>query len=166
MGLFDTSFASSPSDWSSYTPTSDYGVEAAIASSNMALSDTQQSFADDMFGGATLQPDGTALIDQRANTSFFTFDQSKVSASIFDIMKSGVEAATKVAIQQSGDSINRQSKQNNIFGSFARNFRSTKTGQEIQAASLATQAQNFLMNPMIWMIASLGIVLLLMMRRG
>lgn len=126
----------------------------------------KQFFNLNLFGTPTILPDGSTLIDQRANTSFFNFDQSKVSASIFDVMKSGAEAITKVAIQQAGDSINRESKQKSIWGSLANNFRSTKTGQQIQAASYATQAQNFMMNPMVWLVAIIGIVALVVMRRG
>lgn len=167
MGLFDVGTIESPTDWSGYSNASDpYGVEAAIASSQGAIDNTQSSFFADMFGGATLAPDGTALIDQRANTSFFTFDQSKVSASIFDVMKSGVEAATRVAVQRAGDSINSTAKQNSIWGQLAANFRSTKTGQQINAASYATRAQNFLMNPIVWLGAVVLIALLFVFKRG
>ena len=172
MGFFDVpTFDTMPN-----IDTSGYGVLASVDNSIIppfagygVLAETpvdQQFFNLNMFGSPTLLPDGAALIDQRANTSFFNFDQSKVSASIFDVMRSGAEAIAKVAIQQAGDSINREAKQKTIWGQLANNFRSTKTGQEIQTASYATQAQNFLMNPMIWLVAVIGIVALLFMRRG
>ena len=117
-----------------------------------------------MFGSPNLQPDGVNLIDQRANTSFFTFDQSKVGASIFDVMKSGAEAALRVGVQAASDSINRESKNPTLMGSFLNNFRSTKTGAQIQAGAAATRAQAWLMNPMVWvggLVVIVGSVVLL-----
>lgn len=120
----------------------------------------------ELWGTPNVNPDGQNFVDQRANTSWSIFDQSKVSASLFDVMNSGVQAAGKVGVQYASDSINREAKQNSIFGSFARNFRSTKTGQQINAASYATQFQNFLMNPVVWLVAGLGVVALFVMKRG
>lgn len=117
-----------------------------------------------MWGQPNIKTDGVNLIDQRANTGFSIFDQSKVSASIFDIMNSGVQAAGKVGVQLASDSINRQSNQSGLLGMFARNFRSTQTGQQINAAAYGTIFLNFLSNPMVWFAAIAGIGLLLVLK--
>ena len=113
-----------------------------------------------MFGTPNMNTDGVNLIDQRANTSFFTFDQSKVTSSIFDVMKSGAEAAIRVGVQAAADSINRESKNPTLLGSFLNNFRSTKTGAQIQAGAMATRAQSWLMNPMVWLASLVAVGLL------
>ena len=147
-----------PVDSSPSVPYAGYGV--------LLNAPADQSFFNfDMFGGSSILPDGSRLIDQRANTSFFNFDQSKVTASIFDVLKSGVEAAVKVGVQQAGDSINRNAQNKSIFGQLANSFRSTQTGREIQAASYATKAQNFLGNPIVWLVAVIGVIALFVMKR-
>ncbi len=118
----------------------------------------------EMFGTPNLNPDGVNLIDQRSNTSFFNFDQSKVSASIIDVMKSGAEAALRVGVQAASDSINRGSNQNTMLGSFLNNFRSTKTGAQIQAGAAASRAQAWLLNPIVW-VAGIGLVALVFVLR-
>ena len=125
---------------------------------------SQNEFAQRMFGSPTIIPDGTTLIDQRANTSWFTFDQSKLTNSLFDVLKSGAEAAVKSGVQYASDAINKGSQQQNMFGSLFRNFRSTQTGAQISAASYATQAQNFLMNPVVWVIG-FGLVMIVLLRK-
>ena len=159
MGLLDffgSDNNATPSDYSMGAPGS--GVFASGGPSYFDLN---------MFGTPNLQTDGQNLIDQRSNTSFFTFDQSKIGASIFDVMKSGAEAAVRVGVQAASDSINRGAAQNknNVFGSFLNNFRSTKTGAQINAAAYATSAQAWLMNPIVWVGAIVGLVLLLVLRK-
>ena len=134
MGLFDSagdlSVKSAP-DFSigDYGNSSFWQSGDSIVPSLSTLTPTANSFSLSMFGGGSIIPDGVTLIDQRSNTSFFggVFDQSKVTASIFDVMKSGVEAAGKVGVQLAGDSINRNANQQGFLGSLARNFRSTST---------------------------------------
>lgn len=118
-----------------------------------------------MFGSPNMQTDGQNLIDQRSNTSFFTFDQSKVGASIFDVMKSGAEAALRVGVQVASDSINSNAQNKTPMGSFWNNFRSTKTGAQINTAAYATQAQAWLMNPIVWVVTLVGIALVVLMRK-
>lgn len=154
LDFFGSDDNATPSNYSMLPPGS--GVLAAGAPSYFELN---------MFGSPNLQTDGQNLIDQRANTSFFTFDQSKVAASIFDVMKSGAEAALRVGVQAASDSINRESKNPTLMGSFLNNFRSTKTGTQIQAGAAATRAQAWLMNPIVWVVALLGIVGVVLLRR-
>jgi len=157
MGLLDffgSDNNATPSDYSMGAPGS--GVLASGGPSYFELN---------MFGQPNLLTDGQNLIDQRSNTSFFTFDQSKVSSSIFDVMKSGAEAALRVGVQAASDSINRNSKNQGIVGSFLNNFRSTKTGAQINAAAYATSAQAWLMNPIIWIVAIVGVVLFFVVRK-
>ena len=128
------------------------------AGGGVLASGSPSYFELNMFGGPSTVPDGGRLIDQRANTSFFTFDQSKVSASVFDIMKSGVEAAARVGVQVAADSINRNANNKSITGSFLNNFRSTKTGAQVNAAAMATRAESFFMNPTVWLVSLVGLV--------
>jgi len=157
MGLLDffgSDNNATPSDYTMGAPGS--GVLASGGPSYFELN---------MFGTPNLQTDGVNLIDQRANTSFFTFDQSKVESSIFDVMKSGAEAALRVGVQAASDSINRNSKNQGIVGSFLNNFRSTKTGAQINAAAYATQAQAWIMNPIVWVVTIGGIGLFFLLRK-
>lgn len=105
-----------------------------------------------LFPMPTLLTDGQTLIDTRANVSFWDFDQSKISSSLQDVLGSVTQAAAKSGVQLASDAINRNANNSNptIAGLF-RNFQSTQTGAQIQTASIATRAQNFFANPMVWL---------------
>ena len=109
-----------------------------------------------LFPTPTLLTDGQTLIDTRSNVSFWDFDQSKITSSLQDVLGSVTQAAAKSGIQLASDAINRNANNSNptIAGLF-KNFQSTQTGAQIQTASIATRAQNFFANPMVW----LGVVL-------
>lgn len=109
-----------------------------------------------LFPTPTLLTDGQTLIDTRSNVSFWDFDQSKITSSIQDVLGSVTQAAAKSGVQLASDAINRNANNSNptIAGLF-KNFQSTQTGAQIQTASMATRAQNFFANPMVW----LGVVL-------
>lgn len=108
--------------------------------------------AGSLFPMPTLLTDGQTLIEDRSNTSFWNFDQSKITAKLEDVLGSVTQAAAKSGIQLASDAINRNANNANptIAGLF-RNFQSTQTGAQIQTASMATRAQNFLMNPWLWL---------------
>jgi hypothetical protein len=167
MGLLDF-FGSdnneTPSNYVMASPVLDY-TSAQAPGSGVLAAGGPSYFELDMFGTPSTQPDGVTLLDSRSNTSFFTFDQSKVSASIFDVMKSGAEAALRVGVQTASDSINRNAKNPGIVGSFLNNFRSTKTGAQINAAAYATSAQAWLMNPVVWVVAIVGIAAVFLLRK-
>ncbi len=112
--------------------------------------------AQQLFPTPTLLTDGQTLIDTRANVSFWDFDQSKITSSLQDVLGSVTQAAAKSGVQLASDAINRNANNSNptIAGLF-KNFQSTQTGAQIQTASIATRAQNFFANPMVW----LGVVL-------
>ena len=109
-----------------------------------------------LFPTPTLLTDGQTLIDTRSNVSFWDFDQSKITSSLQDVLGSVTQAAAKSGVQLASDAINRNANNSNptIAGLF-KNFQSTQTGAQIQTASIATRAQNFFANPMVW----LGVVL-------
>jgi|CXWL01.1.fsa_nt_gi hypothetical protein len=109
-----------------------------------------------LFPTPTLLTDGQTLIDTRSNVSFWDFDQSKITSSLQDVLGSVTQAAAKSGVQLASDAINRNANNSNptIAGLF-KNFQSTQTGAQIQTASMATRAQNFFANPMVW----LGVVL-------
>lgn len=119
--------------------------------------------AQHLFPTPTLLTDGQTLIDTRSNNSFWNFDQSKISATLQDVLGSVTQAAAKSGIQLASDAINRNANNANpaIAGLF-RNFQSTQTGAQVQAASIATRTQNFFANPMVWLgVAVVGMFFLL-----
>ncbi len=127
--------------------TPSYGFE----SETLDYNPQQPEFEQRMFGPIDTSPGGAYDISYRSNTSFWDFDQSKITAGIMDVLNSGVQAGTRLAIQQASDSINSGTQQSNPWVSgFFKNFQSTKTGAQINAASYATQIQNFFMNPLVW----------------
>jgi hypothetical protein len=105
-----------------------------------------------LFPTPTLLTDGQTLIDTRSNVSFWDFDQSKITSSLQDVLGSVTQAAAKSGVQLASDAINRNANNSNptIAGLF-KNFQSTQTGAQIQTASIATRAQNFFANPMVWL---------------
>jgi len=111
---------------------------------------------------ASNQPDGAFLIDARSNTSFWNFDQSKINAVLSDVLSAGV----KSGIQFAADSVNRnQTNSNPYVSSLFRNFQSTQTGVQLNTASYATKFQNWLSDPIVWMFALLGVVMLVIVKR-
>lgn len=120
-----------------------------------------------LFPPMTLAPDGAIAGSLRSTgDSFWGFDQSKITASLQDVLGSVIQAGGKAAVQLTGDAINKAAngQDNNIWTSLAKNFTSTKTGAQIQAASLATRAQNFFMNPMVWL-GAVGLMILFVVLR-
>jgi hypothetical protein len=142
-------------------------VDAGMPSYNLSESFGSSFDPGELFRSASVEPDGIQLIDQRANSSWWDFDQSKITSSIQDVIGSVTQAAVKTAIQKSGDSINTQANMNNSswLTGFAQNFRSTQTGAQINAASYATQIQNFFANPIIWFVGIALVGMMLFMRR-
>mgnify|MGYP003385533653 CR=1 FL=1 len=118
-----------------------------------------------LFTPPSLAPDGVALIDNRSNSSFWNFDQSKISAGLSDVLGSVVKAGSATAIKYAGDSINRNSNQPGSVGTFFQSFQATKTGAQINAASLGNSVMNFLANPLVWLGLVGGIALFVFMRK-
>lgn len=171
MGLFD--FSSDTSN-----PSPGYGVLAAdvpVANSEPFMFQipyvnrptTPYSLdVPSIFPSPSFVPDGGQLIDQRTNTSFWNYDQSKVSQSLQNVFGSLVEAGAKTGIQVAQSTINRGTQQQGQIGGFFRNFQSTQTGAQINAAGYATQIQNFLFSPIVWF-ASIALVIgYVFLRRG
>ena len=169
MGLFDFSSDSS-------TPSPGYGVLAP--SDNVGSGFVFQipyvnqpvtpylSDIPSIFPSASYAPDGTQLIDGRSNSSFWNYDQSKVTQSLQNVFGSLVEAGAKTGLQVAQSTINRGTQQQGNTGAFFRNFQSTQTGAQINAAGYATQIQNFLFSPIVWF-ASIALVIgYVFLRRG
>lgn len=122
-------------------------------------------FEQRMFGPIDTAPMGEYDIAYRSNSSFWDFDQSKITAGISDVLGSGVQAGTKLLIQQASDSINSGTKSSNPWlAGFSQNFQSTKTGAQLNAGAYATRIQNFFANPIVWFGAA-AVVLFLLFRR-
>lgn len=117
-----------------------------------------------LFTPPSLAPDGFALIDNRSNASFWNFDQSKISAGLSDVLGSLTKAAGATAIKVAGDSINRNTNQPGSVGTFFQSFQATKTGAQINAASLGNSAMNFFASPLVWL-GVVGVVVLFMFMR-
>lgn len=153
MGFFDFSFGDSGGDQannfvdgSAIVMPDSFGFSIPYVDSNVSL-----------FSPPSLAPDGAMFMDSRANTSFWSFDQSKISAGLSDVIGSVVKAGVGVAVKAAGDSINRNTNQPGAVGSFFQNFQATKTGAQINAASIGNRAMNFLANPLVWF-AVVGVV--------
>lgn len=123
-----------------------------------------------IFPSPSFEADGTTQWDvpamSRSNTSFWNFDQSQVSKTLSDVIGSSVgQAAAKTGLQLASDSINKNANQPGLLGQFANNFRSTSTGQQINAGAYASQFQNFLANPVVWLAVIVGVVLIFVLRK-
>lgn len=153
MGLFD-----------SIGDTSVSGDFASYGDVSMSLPSIPS--AQDLFPTPSFLTDGQSLVDSRSNTSFWNFDQAKVLSSLQDVLGSVAQAGVKSGIQFAGDAINRNANSPNAnVSSFFRNFQSTQTGAQIQAASYATRVQNFFANPIVWFVIAGTGLLFFMSRR-
>lgn len=96
------------------------------------------------------------------------FDQSKLANSIFDVLSTmgstAISAAGAAAGKALGDAINPNTE-NKFLRNFFAEFSSTKTGQQIQKEAALGAAQNFFMNPMVWLFSALGMVALVLVAR-
>lgn len=147
----------------------DFSVEGDYASASqtgvLEYNPQLPEFEQRMFGTIDTAPMGEYDIAYRSNTSFWDFDQSKITAGIYDVINSGIEAGGRLAIQSASDAINSGTKSSNPWLSgFSQNFQSTKTGAQINAASYATKVQNFFANPIVWFSAA-ALALVLLFRR-
>lgn len=128
--------------------------------------DSYEPSANPIFPSPSFLPNGATDLDSRSNSSFWDFDQSAVKNTIGNVIGSDFgKAIAKTGVQLAADSINKNANQPGLLGQFSRNFRSTATGQQINAGSIATQFQNFLANPMVWFAAVAGVVLIFVLRR-
>lgn len=111
--------------------------------------------------------DGLQFINNRANASDWSWgiDQSTIKASLNNVIGSVVQAGVKTGVQVASSSINKGTQQPGNIGAFFNNFRSTQTGAQLTAGSLATQMQNFLYNPIVWFGAVALVVLVFLMRK-
>src|SRR3990167_5815818 len=106
-------------------------------------------------------PDGAIAPSNTANTEWYWFDQSKLSATFSDVLNAGIGAA-KVALNQEIAGNNK----NTGLGFFEvlRNsaldrFSSSQTGQEIRSQVLASQVRTFFQNPLAWVLVAILIIL-------
>lgn len=167
FGALDFNISGDMSGAGVLAPTPDAGSSYSfgVLASDAAIPNTIPFLNTPLFAPATMAPDGVQLINTRSNTSFWNFDQSQIPTSIQNVIGSVVSAATKSAVQNSADLINKQSAQPGYLGQFAKNFQSTQTGAQLNAGAIATQFQNFIANPIVWFAAAAAIVLLVFARK-
>lgn len=114
-----------------------------------------------------LSTGGVIDLANRSNNTWWGVDQSKITASLADVLGSVVQAGAKSAVQAAAGSINSAAngKSNNLLTSWAQNFRSTATGAQINAGAHAFSIQNFFANPMVWFALVGGVILFFVVRR-
>lgn len=107
-----------------------------------------------------LLPGGNTDMGNRSNNTFWGLDQSKISASLSDVLGSVIQAGAKSAVQAAAGSINTAANgKPSTWQSLANNFRSTSTGAQINAGAQAFSIQNFFANPIVWF-GVIGVVIL------
>ena len=113
----------------------------------------------------TTSPSGVYDIESRSS-SWWDYDQSKISASLQDVLGSVVQAGAKSAVQKAADSINTGSNNKNpTIAEFFRNFSSTKTGAQVQAGAMGTRALNIISNPILWLVLVGGTIAFFVLRK-
>lgn len=120
--------------------------------------------------GNGLATGGTVESTQRANDSFFGFDQSKISASVFDVMNSlgttVMNTAGKAAGKALGDAISPPAdSQNQFLRNFFTSFSGTKTGQQVQNQAIMGNIAGIFSSPIVWVVSIAGIVAILLLRK-
>lgn len=113
-----------------------------------------------------LSTGGSIDLANRSNTTFWGVDQSKITASLADVLGSVIQAGTKTAIQAAAGSINSAANgKPSGLQSLMANFRSTATGAQINAGAQAYSIQNFLANPVVWFGAVAAVILFFILRK-
>lgn len=113
----------------------------------------------------TTSPSGVYDIESRSS-SWWDYDQSKITASLQDVLGSVVQAGAKSAVQKAADSINTGSNNKNpTIAEFFRNFSSTKTGAQVQAGAMGTRALNIISNPILWLVLVGGTIAFFVLRK-
>lgn len=115
----------------------------------------------------SLLPGGATELSSRTNSvNFWGLDQSKITASLADVLGSVVQAGAKTATQYAAGSINSAANgKPSGLQALAANFRSTATGAQINAGATAFSIQNFVANPMVWFVLVGGVILFFVLRR-
>lgn len=106
------------------------------------------------------------VVEPQGVLASWDFDQSKITASLQDVIGSAVQATGKAGVQYAAGQINAGANTKGSLQTWFQSFQATKTGAQINAASYASQAQNFLANPVLWLFLIGGAFLFLMSRRG
>ena len=162
MGYFDFSVPS----FFGETPTKDMGGAGVLAPQQGTSWDIPYVEEVPWYQPPSLSPSGMTDASHRTNVSFWGFDQSKISASLADVLGSVVQAGAKSAVQAAAGSINTTANgKPSAWQSLANNFRSTKTGAQINAGAQAFSIQNFFANPLVWFGLIAAVILFFVVRR-
>jgi len=162
MGYFDFSVPT----FFGETPTQDMGGAGVLAPQQGTSWDIPYVEEVPWYQPPSVFPAGSTDASNRSNTTFWGFDQSKITASLSDVLGSVVQAGAKTAIQAAAGSINTAANgQPSGIQSFFNNFRSTATGAQINAGAQAFSIQNFFANPIVWFGAVAAVVLFFILRK-
>lgn len=162
MGYFDFSVPSFFGD----TPTPDMGGAGVLAPQQGTSWDIPYVAEVPWYQPPGFSTGGVIDLANRSNNTWWGVDQSKITASLADVLGSVVQAGAKSAIQAAAGSINSAANgKPSGWQSFANNFRSTATGAQINAGSQAFAFQNFIANPIVWFGAVAAVILFFVVRR-
>lgn len=162
MGYFDFSVPS----FFGETPTQDMGGAGVLAPQQNTSWDIPYVAEVPWYQPPGLSTGGVIDLANRSNNTWWGVDQSKISASLADVLGSITQAGAKSAVQYAAGSINTAANgKPSGWQSFANNFRSTATGVQINAGARAFSVQNFFANPMVWFALVGGVVLFFVVRR-
>lgn len=105
-------------------------------------------FSTSQYSGAPV-PDGAVATTERANASSW-FDQSKLTASFFDVLNAGIGAVKETIAQESQGGTPGKS----FFDVFKQSgldlFSSSKTGQAFRGEVIDSQFRLLMQNPITW----------------
>lgn len=114
----------------------------------------------------SLATGGTIDLANRSNNTWWGVDQSKITATLADVLGSVVQAGAKTAINAAAGSMNTAANgKPSGLQALAANFRSTATGMQINAGAQAFSIQNFFANPMVWFALVGGVILFFVVRK-
>jgi hypothetical protein len=113
-----------------------------------------------------LSTGGVIDLANRSNNTWWGLDQSKITASLSDVLGSVLQAGAKTAVQAAAGSINSAANgKPSGLQSLAANFRSTATGVQINAGAQAFSFQNFVSNPLVWFGTVVVVILFFVLKR-
>jgi hypothetical protein len=162
MGYFDFSVPSFFGD----TPTQDMGGAGVLAPQQGTSWDIPYVEEVPWYQPPTLATGGSIDLENRSNNTWWGVDQSKITASLADVLGSVVQAGAKTAINAAAGSINSAANgKPSGLQALAANFRSTATGLQINAGAQAFSIQNFFSNPMVWFALVGGVILFFVVRK-
>ena len=159
MGLFDADF--------SLTGAFDFGGPSGSTENKSMLDGFNFGPYETLQFAVPGAPEGMVASQNRADTEWAWFDQSKLAATFGDVLNAGIGAA-KAALNQEISGRNQQTGQSFfdvLKNSALDRFSSSKTGRDIRSEVLASQVRTAFQNPIMLVAMGLGLVLIVALMR-